>query len=60
MDENSATHVIRNALGGCSGGTDLQYARLKEIRIDLMFLHFKSEHLVGIKLDTDAMMNEQK
>jgi pyruvate dehydrogenase phosphatase len=27
---NGATHVIRNALGGCSGGTELQYARLQE------------------------------
>uniref|UniRef100_A0A7E4V1R0 PPM-type phosphatase domain-containing protein n=1 Tax=Panagrellus redivivus TaxID=6233 RepID=A0A7E4V1R0_PANRE len=30
LDENSATHVIRNALGGVSGGTDHQYERLKE------------------------------
>lgn len=30
LDENSATHVIRNALGGCSGGPELQYARLYE------------------------------
>jgi pyruvate dehydrogenase phosphatase len=30
LDENSATHVIRNALGGVSGGQDLQYERLKE------------------------------
>uniref|UniRef100_A0AC34R3X1 PPM-type phosphatase domain-containing protein n=1 Tax=Panagrolaimus sp. JU765 TaxID=591449 RepID=A0AC34R3X1_9BILA len=30
LDDNSATHVIRNALGGVSGGTELQYERLKE------------------------------
>lgn len=30
IDDNSATHVIRNALGGVSGGTELQYKRLKE------------------------------
>uniref|UniRef100_A0AC34GWY1 Uncharacterized protein n=1 Tax=Panagrolaimus sp. ES5 TaxID=591445 RepID=A0AC34GWY1_9BILA len=30
LDENSATHVIRNALGGVSGGIELQYERLKE------------------------------
>jgi pyruvate dehydrogenase phosphatase len=31
LDDNSATHVIRNALGGCSGGMDKQYERLQEI-----------------------------
>jgi len=30
IDDNSATHVIRNALGGVSGGAALQYERLKE------------------------------
>ncbi|CAD5206653.1 unnamed protein product [Bursaphelenchus okinawaensis] len=30
LDDNSATHIIRNALGGCSGGTDQQYSRLQE------------------------------
>lgn len=31
LDDNSATHVIRNALGGSSGGTEKQYERLNEI-----------------------------
>lgn len=30
LDDNSATHLIRSALGGCSGGAELQYARLEE------------------------------
>jgi len=30
LDSNSATHIIRNAVGGCSGGLELQYARLQE------------------------------
>ena len=30
LDNNSATHVIRNAIGGCSSDLELQYARLKE------------------------------
>jgi pyruvate dehydrogenase phosphatase len=30
LDENCATHLIRNALGGVSGGMELQYARLEE------------------------------
>ncbi|CAD5209657.1 unnamed protein product [Bursaphelenchus xylophilus] len=30
LDDNSATHIIRNALGGCSGGTDQQYSRLQD------------------------------
>lgn len=31
LDTNSATHIIRNALGGCSGGEKLQYERLQKI-----------------------------
>ncbi|VDK47748.1 unnamed protein product [Anisakis simplex] len=31
IDENSATHVLRHALGGCSGGTELQYRRLTDM-----------------------------
>jgi len=30
LDDNCATHLIRNALGGVSGGLELQYARLEE------------------------------
>jgi hypothetical protein len=29
LDENCATHLIRNALGGVSGDVELQYARLE-------------------------------
>ncbi|KAL3110223.1 hypothetical protein niasHT_015826 [Heterodera trifolii] len=55
LDENSATHLIRSALGGCSGGTELQYARLEESLmlppgmarnyrddITIMVVHFKT------------------
>ncbi|KAL7080028.1 hypothetical protein ACQ4LE_000796 [Meloidogyne hapla] len=31
LDENCATHLIRNALGGVSGDVELQYARLEEM-----------------------------
>lgn len=31
LDENSATHVLRHALGGCSGGTETQYRRLTDM-----------------------------
>ncbi|KAI6226072.1 [Pyruvate dehydrogenase [acetyl-transferring]]-phosphatase 1, mitochondrial [Aphelenchoides besseyi] len=30
IDDNSATHVIRSALGGVTGGTEKQYERLQE------------------------------
>lgn len=30
LDDNSATHIIRNALGGCTGGMEKQYERLQE------------------------------
>jgi pyruvate dehydrogenase phosphatase len=67
LDENSATHVIRNALGGCSGGTDLtlQYARLQESLqlppgmarhyrddITVIVVHF-NEHFLRANSDTD-------
>lgn len=58
LDENSATHLIRNALGGCSGGVDLQYSRLEEILqvppgmarqlrddITVMIVYFSDEYL---------------
>jgi pyruvate dehydrogenase phosphatase len=31
LDDNAATHIIRNALGGSSGGMEKQYERLNEI-----------------------------
>lgn len=31
LDDNSATHIIRNALGGSSGGAEKQYERLSEL-----------------------------
>lgn len=31
LDDNSATHVIRHALGGSSSGTEKQYEKLQEI-----------------------------
>lgn len=31
LDDNSATHVIRNALGGSTGGSEKQYERLQEM-----------------------------
>lgn len=31
LDENSATHVLRHALGGCSGGAEMQYRRLTDM-----------------------------
>uniref|UniRef100_A0A915E5I2 PPM-type phosphatase domain-containing protein n=1 Tax=Ditylenchus dipsaci TaxID=166011 RepID=A0A915E5I2_9BILA len=59
LDENSATHVIRNALGGCSGGTELQYARLQESLelppgtarhfrddITVIVIHFNEHYLI--------------
>lgn len=30
LDSNSATHVLRHALGGCSGGLDYRYKRLAD------------------------------
>jgi len=58
IDDNSATHVIRNALGGVSGGTVLQYERLKESLqlppgmarhyrddITVIVVHFNEEYL---------------
>jgi len=37
LDENCATHLIRNALGGVSGDVELQYARL-EVYLNFYFI----------------------
>lgn len=31
LDSNSATHVLRHALGGCSGGLEHRYKRLSSL-----------------------------
>jgi len=61
MDSNSATHVIRNALGGISGGIEKQYNRLRETLelppgsarhhrddITVLVLHFNEEYLMRV------------
>uniref|UniRef100_A0AC35GNH5 PPM-type phosphatase domain-containing protein n=1 Tax=Panagrolaimus sp. PS1159 TaxID=55785 RepID=A0AC35GNH5_9BILA len=66
LDENSATHVIRNALGGVSGGTELQYERLKESLqlppgmarhyrddITVIVIHFSESYLSSIAESED-------
>ncbi|CAD6186129.1 unnamed protein product [Caenorhabditis auriculariae] len=67
IDENCATHVIRHALGGISGGATKQYQRLIDILqvppgrarcyrddISVMVIHFNDRFLNEFDDDVDA------
>lgn len=66
IDTNSATYLIRNALGGCSGGEKLQYERLQKTLqlppgtarnfrddITVMVIHFNESFLNNMNKDSD-------
>ena len=46
IDENSATHIIRNALGGVSGGINKQYEKL----IDTLKVGLEKKHCLNMRL----------
>ncbi|KAI6241169.1 [Pyruvate dehydrogenase [acetyl-transferring]]-phosphatase 1, mitochondrial [Aphelenchoides fujianensis] len=70
IDDNSATHIIRNALGGCTGGTEKQYERLQESLqlppgmarnwrddISIIVVHFNSEYIAEAAAQEKAAKN---
>ncbi|KAK0425029.1 hypothetical protein QR680_008993 [Steinernema hermaphroditum] len=67
LDDNSATHIIRHALGGVTGGTELQYERLRDSLqlppgmarshrddITVIVIHFNDEYLSNPPERSDA------